>query len=183
MRVAIIQTNGYLDRQLQRLTSQHNINGDIVQHITRNVVETYDCMILSYKNDIQNLPIVIERIILEKKITVIYVSNNPNVGYFYNVYNDLRFHMINEVTMEVELPVTLKLLSKYMTEINHLQKKSDDFKERYETLQLTNKAKRILMNKGLSEEESHQFIQRKSMDMRVSKRRLVNLIIENKVDI
>ena len=38
------------------------------------------------------------------------------------------------------------------------------------------------MKKGLNEEDAHRFILDKSMSMRLSKKLVVNLIIENKID-
>ncbi|QMS84918.1 ANTAR domain-containing protein [Candidatus Xianfuyuplasma coldseepsis] len=183
MRVAIINGNGHLDKQIERLLNQHGIKGDFVNHLQRNTVKQYDAIILSHRNDVPNKPIFIERLIIEQAIPIIYITNTPSIGQLYNVYHDLFFNLVNEITMEVELPVTIKLVAKYMKEIRRLQSVNDNTKERLETILLTNKAKRVLMNKGLSEEDSHQFIQKKAMDLRVSKRRLVNLIIENKIDI
>jgi len=41
----------------------------------------------------------------------------------------------------------------------------------------------ILMNKGLNEADSHKFIVHKAMEMRLSKKKIVNLIIEEKIDL
>ena len=182
MRVAIIKGNGHLDRQIERLLQQHGINGDFVTQLHRGMMKQYDCVILSHRNDIPNIPILIEQIILEQTISVIYIATTTSIGQLYNVYQDMYFNLVNEITMEVELPLTIKHNEKYMKQIRLLQTKYEDAKEDLETLQLTNKAKRILMTKGLTEDESHQYITKKAMDLRVSKRRLVNLIIENKID-
>ncbi len=183
MRIAILQGNGHLDRQIERLLIQHGIKGDFVKTLQRSSLKQCDCLILSHRNDVANLPIVIEQLILDLKISIIFVSGTTSIGQLYNVYNDVYFNLINEVTMEVELPVTIKLLEKYMKKMRSLQTAKDNVEEQLSMLIDTNKAKRILINKGLSEEESHQFIQKRAMDLRISKRRLVNLIIENKIDI
>ena len=183
MRVAVIKGNGDLDRRIERLLNQHGIKGDFVQQLHRNTMKQYDCVILSHRNDVPNIPIVIERIVLEKATSVVYITGTTSVGHLYNVYNDVYFNLVNELTMDIELPLTIKLVAKHMNKIEQLQIENDDVNERLQTLMQTNKAKRILIKKGLSEEESHQFIQKKAMDLRVSKRHLVNLIIENKIDI
>jgi len=182
MRVAVIASNSTIDKQVLRLLSQNGIDGDIQTRITPQVVQAYDCVILSYKNEIPNIPIVLEQIVLEKKISIVYITNTSSIGQFYNVYHDLYMNFVNEITMEVELPVTIKHIRKYMKQIRFLEKANEDLNERLELLQLTNKAKRLLMKKGLSEEDSHQFIQQKSMDLRKSKKQIVNLIIKNKID-
>lgn len=183
MRALIIKSGGYLDKRLIRVLNNNNINGDIETKLTRNMINVYDCVIFSHQNDIPNLPKVIEQIVLEKKILVLYVNNTSSMSYFYNVIDDVYFSDVNEMYLDIELPVILKNSQKYMKYFKSMQRKNDTYKNELETLKLTNKAKRILMSKGLSEENSHQFIQRKSMDMRMSKKEFVNLIIENKIDI
>ena len=183
MRAIIISTGGYLDKRIERLLINNNIKGDVATKLTRNMINVYDCVIFSYKNDIPNLPNVIERIVLEKKLLVIYINNTNSIGYYYNLINDLYFVMVNEMTLDIELPTVINSNTKYVKKINNLETKISDLEEKLKLIKLTNTAKRVLMNKGLTEEESHKFIQQKAMSMRVSKLKLVNLIIENKIDI
>ncbi len=183
MRVIIISSDGYLDKRIQRILKQSGINGDIKNKLTRNMLNLYDYIVFSYKNKIPNLPKLIESIVLERKMLVIYINNKTSIGSFYNILNDMYFIMLNEMSLEIELPITLKTTTKYIKRITQLQIENTDLSIRLTTLKLTNKAKRILIKKGLSEDESHQFIQKKAMDLRITKRKLVNLIIENKIDI
>ena len=182
MRVLIISNGGYLDKRIERILNNNSINGDVETKLTRNMINVYDCVIFTHNHDIPNLPKLIETLVLEKKILVIYINNTSSIGYYYNVIHDMFFSMINENSMEIELPIVIKNTAKYSKEISRLQHEITDLKERNNLLKLTNKAKLILMNKGFKEAESHKFIQRKSMEMRISKLRLVNLIIENKID-
>lgn len=183
MRVAILQSTGYLDKQIKRLLQQHGINGDIVTTINRSVVQDHDSLVITFEHEIPNMPVVIERIIMEQTIHVIYVDRTLPVSRLFNVVNDMHFHYIDVATMEVGLPVLLETMQKFTPKVRRLQTDLNQTKEQLDLLQKTNKAKRLLMKKGLSEDESHQFIQRQSMDMRISKKELVNLIIENKIDI
>jgi len=64
MRVAIIASNGYLDKRIERLLGSNNIKGDIMNKFTRNQIYAYDCVIFTHKNDIPNLPVLIERLVL-----------------------------------------------------------------------------------------------------------------------
>ena len=183
MKAIIISSNGYLDKRIERVLSHNDIKGDITNRLSRSMLNVYDCVIFSHKNEIPNLPKVIEQIVLERKILVLFISNTPSIGQFYTVVNNLFFHIVKESTLDVELPVIIQSSVKYLKKINILEQDNTRIKDKLELVNLTNKAKRCLINKGLSEEESHQFIQRKSMDMRISKKKLVNLIIENKIDI
>ena len=143
----------------------------------------YDYVVFSQHNSLPNLPKVIERVVLEKKAIVLLVNRTLNIGHFYNVMNDNRFHIINEQSLEQELILTINIASKYNGLIQNLSNDNLKLKSRVNLLENTNKAKRILISKGLSEAESHNFIQKKAMDMRISKNEMVSLIIENKIDI
>ena len=90
--------------------------------------------------------------------------------------------IINDQTLDVELPSILKNTEKYIKEINFLNNEVNNLKERLNSINLINNAKRILSNKGYSEADSHQFIQKKSMDLRLSKKMTAELIIKNKID-
>jgi response regulator NasT len=183
MRAIIVKSGGYLDKRIERILHQNNINGDIAEKLTRHAINQYDCIIFTYQNDIPNLPKVIEQVVLEKKNIVILVNNTFSIGHYYNIFDDLHFSMVNEATLDFELPFIIKNNVKFLRSIKRI---TDEKKNLYNELILlknTNKAKRILMKKGLNEAESHKFIQQKAMALRVSKEKLVNLIIENKIDI
>lgn len=183
MRVAVIRSNGYIDTKIERLLVFNKIKGDFLTKFTRNSLEMYDIVIFTYKNNIPNLPKVLESIILEQKIFVVYVNNTLSIGEFYNVLNNIYFGMINEQNIEIELLSVLKNSLKYIKEINIHKTKIKRLKNELDTLKLVNKAKTVLISKGLSEADSHKYIQKKAMDLRLSKKQTANLIIENKIDI
>lgn len=182
MRVAILRSNGYLDQKVGRLLDQLQINGDLVDRVTRREIEHYDYFIASYQHKIPNMPVVLERLVLEQRIHVMYITNTPSIGQFHALYGDKYFHLLDETRLDIELPLTIRLVTKYMNEIQYLTAQLLTTKEKLDTLKQTNKAKKVLMENGYTEPEAHQFIQQKAMTMRISKHRLVNLIIENKID-
>jgi response regulator NasT len=183
MRVAMVATGGYLDKQLSRILISNGIKGDTVTSITRRVIDDYGIVVLSSNNEIPNLPVLIERLVLEQKVHVVFINKTSSIGQFYNVMNDMYFHLIQEYTCDVEFPLLVRTLEKIHNPYARLEKERDEYKDRLDTIQLTNKAKRILMNNGYTEEDAHQFIQKTAMDKRISKKRLVSLIIQNKIDI
>lgn len=182
MRVAVIKNSGNMDTKIERILKNNEINGDFIEKFTRDSLNMYDTIIFTYKNNIPNLSKVIEKIVLEKKILVIFINNKLSVGQFYNVLNDLYFSIVNEQTLDVELPFLLKNNEKYLKEIHSLNNEINTLKERLETINLINNAKRILSKKGYNEANSHQFIQKKAMDLRLSKKMTAALIIKNKID-
>lgn len=183
MRVAIVKSEGSLNTRISRILDNNGINGDIITKLTRNHILEYDAVIFSYNNNIPNMPKLLERIVLEKKIHVIYITNTLSIGQFYNLFDDIYFNYIQEHKMDLMLSTILRHTKKYIRNITQLQDEANKIKEELQLLKLTNKAKVILMNKGLSEADSHKFIINKAMDLRVSKKKLVNLIIEEKIDI
>lgn len=183
MRVVIVKSGGYLDNVVLRILSNNAINGDLVSKITRNTIIDYDAILFTYQNKIPNIPKLIEQIALEKQIQVFYISNTMAIGQFYNLINDIYFNFIEEMAIELSLPAILKTSVKFHKHIKMLQNDYKEARDELTLLKLTNKAKRILIKKGLSEEESHKFIINKAMELRIPKKKLVNLIIENKIDI
>lgn len=182
MRVAIIKNSGNMDTKIERILRSNKINGDFMNKFTRDSINMYDVIIFTYKNKVPNLPKVIEQIVLEKKILVVFINNTLSVGQFYNLLNDVFFCIVNDQTLDIELPIILKNNLKFIKEINLLNMEVNLLKNRLETMNLINIAKRILSKKGYSEADSHQLIQKKSMDLRLSKKATATLIIENKID-
>lgn len=183
MKAVLISSNSYIDKRIERILVNSNIKVDITKQISRNTFNMYDCVIFSYKNEIPNIPKVIEMIVLEKKILVLYINNVPSIGQFYSLLNQDHFSLIKEMSMEIELPLIINNNCKYLNKIEVLTCELDKLKEENILNKKTSKAKRLLISKGLTEDESHKFIQQKAMALRISKRKLVNLIIENKIDI
>jgi len=183
MRVAIVKGNGYLDGRISRILVNNGIKGDVVSKITRSSLNEFDTLIFTYQNQIPNLPKLLEQIVLEKRIQVLYITNTPSIGQFYNLFDDVFFNYVMEVNIDVMIPKIIEISRKYLRKIKYLEETSRDAKESVSVLKNTNKAKRILMNKGLSEDDSHRFIIDKAMTLRMSKKAIVNLIIENKIDI
>lgn len=183
MRVAIIKGNGYLDGRISRILANNNINGDVVNKVNRSTFNEYNALIFTHQNQIPNLPKVLEQIVLEKRIQVLYITNTLSIGQFYNLFDDVFFNYIKEENIDFMIPRILEISVKYLRDIVRLEEESRNAKEDLLLLRNTNKAKRILIKKGLSEDESHRFIIDKAMTMRMSKKVIVNLIIENKIDI
>lgn len=183
MRIAIVRSNGLVDNKINRILVSNNFKGDFVDKVTRSIVLNYDFIIFPHNNSLPNISKVIERIVLDKKAMVLLVNKTSNIGQFYNVMNDLYFHIVQEQELESGLVNTLIIAQKYLTITNNLFHENDQLKRKITFMKNESKAKRILMSKGLSEASSHAFIQRKAMDLRTSKEKLVNLIIENKIDI
>jgi hypothetical protein len=182
MRVAIVKSDGYLDSRISRILANNSIDGDIITKVVRSTFNEYDAIIFTYQNNVPNLPKVIEQIVLEKRVQVLYITNTLSVGQFYNLFEDLFFDYIKEENIDSLIPRLLQSSRKFIKRIQLLETDNRDLTEELLLIKNTNKAKRILMKKGFNEEDAHRFIIDKSMSMRLSKKLVVNLIIENKID-
>ncbi|MBN2604852.1 MAG: hypothetical protein JXR62_03415 [Bacilli bacterium] len=182
MRVGIIKSNGNIDNRIERVLVQNKIKGDFIHKFSRNVINQYDVLIMTYQNNIPNISKIIESIVLEQKTLILFIHNTLSVGQFYNVLYDRYFNVVNEQFLDIELPNFIHLACKYLMEINRLKNENSDLSKQLNAIKTANFAKRILMEKGYSEDDSHKFIQKKAMDLRKPRQMIVNLIIENKID-
>ena len=183
MRVAIVKSGAYLDNVITRILNNNAIKGDLVEKVTRNTIISYDAVIFTYQHNIPNMPKLLEQVVLEKRIQVIYIGNTLGIGHLYNLIHDIYFSFIEERAVELVLPTVITTTSKFHKELRIVRDDYAVVKDELELLKLTNKAKLVLMKKGLSEGDSHKFIINKAMELRIPKKKLVNLIIENKIDI
>ncbi len=183
MRVAVIKSNEYIDKKINKILIFNEIKGDFITKFTINSLNKYDVVIFTYKNNIPNLPKVLESIVLEQKIFVLYINNIVAIGEFYNILDNLYFSIIDENNIETEVLSILNNSLKYIVEMNKYKIENEQLKDQLKSIKLVNKAKSILMIKGFSEVKAHKYIQKKAMDLRLSKLETANLIIENKIDI
>ena len=78
------------------------------------------------------------------------------------------------------LLMTLRMLSKYTVTVKQLESKITKMEEKQKNDRLIAQAKRKLqLQKGYSEEDSHQYLQKRSMELRISKVELASRILKN----
>ncbi|MCL1948639.1 MAG: ANTAR domain-containing protein [Turicibacter sp.] len=77
------------------------------------------------------------------------------------------------------LLMTLRMLSKYAQTVRQLESKITKLEEQHKNEKLIGQAKRSLQqNRGLSEEEAHQYLQKRSMELRIGKVELAKRILQ-----
>lgn len=183
MNVAILQGQEQLTRQLLRSLQSYQIKGDLVNKINNKLLITHDFLIVSSEQQ-PKIPIrVLEQIVLQKQIVLIYVHHQSNLGSLYNLLDDPYFLTIEKTNVVEILPTVLLNVYKWQKEVSILQKECQTSKSLLNDTKNTIHAKRILMQKGMSEDDAHNWIQKASMDRRCKKSDIVNLIIKEKIDI
>jgi len=183
MKVAIVKSGEYLDGRIMRVLQTNGINGDFIDKVDRSVLSQYQAVIFSYENKYPNIVKLLEQIVLEKRLQVVYITNTTSIGQFYNLYENTYFNYVQEFKLDIVLSTVIHHTNKYLRELNYQEYQIQRLKEELDILKSTNKAKLILINKGFSEADAHRYIIEKSMELRITKKKLVNLIIEQKIDI
>ncbi|MFK5883844.1 MAG: ANTAR domain-containing protein [Candidatus Izemoplasma sp.] len=183
MKVAVIKSNTFLDDKVKRIFELGNIKVDIIDKVTQKSLNEYQTIIFSNKNKINNIHIVMENIVVAKRVLVVYINNTPNIGQFHNLLNSELFINIEERKIDTSLLDIIKISNKYLLVIESFKEELDKLKQELIDDKIINRAKFVLISKGLTEANSHKLIQKTAMNFRVSKSEAANLIIKNKIDI
>lgn len=183
MNVAILQGPEQLNKQLLRSLQSHQIKGDLISQINKIVLIRYDFLIVSSEQRPKIPSRVLEQIVLEKQIVLVYIHHQSNITDLHNLINDPYFLLVSKVSVIETLPSILLTIFKWQREVRVLKRELKETSLKLMDIQNNLKAKRILIKKGLSEIDAHNWIQKAAMDKRCKKSDIVNLIIEEKIDI
>ena len=183
MKVAILQGQDQLGKQIQRSLQTYQIKGDLIDKISNRILMACDFLIVSseQKPNISNK--VLEQIVLQKQVVLVYIHHQSNLGNLYNLLNDPFFLPISKVNVIETLPSILITIHKWQKEVGALKSELQATSRLLKDTKNTLKAKRILIEKGMLEEEAHNWIQKTAMDKRCKKLDIVNLIIAENIDI
>ena len=77
------------------------------------------------------------------------------------------------------LELSLRLILSLQEKVRKAEKKVNKLEEKMEELRAVSRAKLILVQKGMSEEEAHEYIIRNAMNRGLSKRAIAEEIIED----
>jgi response regulator NasT len=156
--------------RIERLLLTKNRPYDIQKSpIKKDELLRYEVIIIHSSWRLSNVFSFIENIVLSKTIPVIYITSLINIAPFIKILDSGYFSMIDENKIDIELPLTLSLLFKFINEYNRMNLENKKIIIEYEQKRMIDHCKGILMNQGLSEEEAHRFIQKRAMDMHISK--------------
>lgn len=109
---------------------------------------------------------------------VIVFANEKQMEYFSHLFQNFNFACITKPVNRRLLLQTIDLLTKASMQVKRLEKQVESLKERLDTNQEIDKAKRLLMkHMNLSEQEAHRRIQKQSMDSGNSKLEVAKSII------
>lgn len=183
MRLGIYETKGPIYDQVISYLKRNNIGVIPVKQVTSHTLTLYEAIIFTEDVAIPNITKVIEQIILEEHSAVIYVHGGQWMNHLYNMMNNPFFIEVNYKQIELLFYQKVDISLKYIQLIKRKNREIRLLSDNYKDLKNEIKAKRILMSRGLSEDESHKLIQTKAMKLRKQKKDIVNLIIRNRIDL
>lgn len=183
MRLGIYETKGPIYDQVLSYLKRSNIGVTPIKRVTSHTLTLYEAIIFTEDNPVPNIARVIEQIILEQQVAIIYIHNGQWMSHLYNMLHNPFFIELNHKQLELLFYHKVDLSLKYIQMIRQKNNELEVVNEKYNDLKNEIKAKRILMDRGLSEKESHKLIQAKAMKLRKQKKDIVNLIIRNRIDL
>jgi Skp family chaperone for outer membrane proteins len=180
-RMLVCSEDGLFSLRIGRILTAGNYAYDIVKTpIRRDDLINYHLMIIHASYRLSGLTQFIEHLVLAKVIPVIYISSTIEIGGFQLLMKHPHFVFVDENKLDSELPVTIRLVAKYVKELKETRQEVQKVESNLESERLMAKCKKQLMDSGLSEEESHRKILKTAMDAHLDKRSACQRILDEK---
>ncbi len=175
MRVGVIKTTSSLDKNIVTLLKRTNIPYQIITRNTLAVYSQFDFIIFSTDSEVSNLFGLMEKTLLYEVSSVLFVYK----GYHnYHSLEDYRnFVSIDINISELHLTKQLKYHYKMAKHIDYLVDQNNKLESKLKTKMLVEKAKRILIEQGLTEEEAYNYIRVRAMENRTTKKNVAQTIL------
>lgn len=129
----------------------------------------YQVVVIHSSYRLANLFGFIENSMINGSTSIIYLSLNPFSGQMNQLSKYINFVQLDENKMDVELPLALHLLLKQKQKMEILDAENTKWKNRAKDAKIFNECKIRLIETGLSENEAHQLILKRSMDEKQNK--------------
>lgn len=180
MNILICLNDDYLKIRINRLLSKDNYQYKITDKpIRQDDLVNYDLVLIHSTYRIDNLYGFIENAVLKKLSTILYITTNTNSNPFRKFIDHPNIMFIDEHKLDIELPFAINMHKKYVAQISKLDKDYKKLSNNLENINLMNKCKRMLMQKGLSENESHKHILKYAMDNHIDKYEACNRLLND----
>ena len=117
----------------------------------------------------------VEMLILQKQ-NVVVIGKSYQKSFY---YNQPYVEFVEKPIQVSVLTTVLRLLTKYGQTVKKLESKVDKLEKQQKDEKVIQKAKRLLqIEEQFSEDEAHQYLQKRSMELRISKVELANRLIK-----
>lgn len=169
-RVLVCLNDGLLKTRIIRILGGRNIPYSVTDKpISRNDLLDYGVLIVHSSYKLNDLFSFIENLVVQKQITVMYLTTNVNSNPFRKFVQHPNLIFVDETKMDVELPYALELHSKYQSQIETLSSDKQKLVNKVDTLDIMIRCKRNLMSIGYTEDTAHKYILKYAMDNHISK--------------
>lgn len=117
----------------------------------------------------------VETLIFERQAVLLLGKSYQKFYYRQDPY----FEFCEKPVQPIVLLTMLRVLTKYSHTVRQLESKVNQLEEAQKTEKTIRLAKRVLQNQGMTEDEAHHYIQRRSMELRISKLELSKRILKS----
>lgn len=169
-KILVCISDSLLSIRIARVLTDQGLSYEIVSTpIRKDDLMRYELLMMHSSYPLTGLYAFIDHILIHHQIPVIFISSNPSLGQINQFAKHSTFALVDEMKMDAVLPVTIQMFIKQKQRIEELEKENTVLNKKVHLQEQMTKCKRKLMDEGLSEEESHQFILKYAMDHKCSK--------------
>ncbi len=156
--------------QIDRLLKTKQIAYDLIQgKASKEDLLRYEVVLIHASWRLPSLFVFVEHIVLANGPMVFMIQNTSGLGSFSRIATHPLFAQIQELKLDIELPIALDLAFKFLQEKKRLEKLTKSAQNKVETMEKYTEAKKTLQRQGLTEEEAHQHILKVAMDHQITK--------------
>ncbi len=178
-KILVCLDDGLLKIRIQNILIEHQYAHEITNKpIRRDDLYRYSMVVVHTSYKLSNLYQFIENAILQKLTTIVYLTQNTKSNPFRRFYDHPNLVYVEESKMDVELPMAIQMINKYHDQIEGLMSENKRLKQQLEENLMISKCKRHLIQKGLSEDEAHQYILKFAMDHNIDKLEACHRLLE-----
>jgi hypothetical protein len=169
-KVLVCIEDGMLSIRINRILTDKRIPFDIVKTpIKKDDLTYYQFLIIHSSYKISGLYQFVENLLVNQTIPIIFISMNSMSSILHRFQTNPVFVQIDETRMDSELPLAITLFQKQTIKLESLMEENKTLKSKLNTEQAMSKCKKLLIGKGLSEDDAHQLILKTAMDFKISK--------------
>lgn len=168
--------------QIDRLLKTKQIAYDLIQgKAAKEDLLRYEVILIHASWRLPSLFVFVEHVVLASGPMVFMIQNGMGSGSFSRISHNPHFALIQELKLDIELPIALDLAFKFIQEKQRLEKLTKSAQNKVETMEKYTEAKRMLLRKGFTEDEAHQHILKVAMDHQMTKHAAcLKILAENK---
>lgn len=163
-------SDSLLSIRIARVLNEQGYSSEFVSTpVRKDDLFRYELFIVHSSYPLTGLYAFLDNIMIHHEIPVIFISTNTISSSVNQFSKYSSFVAIDELKMDTLLPLSIQMFFKQQQRTKELEKENATYSKKIKLQEAMNKCKKMLMDQGLSEEESHQTILKYAMDHKMSK--------------